>query len=101
MYRRLLGPAVLAVVACWCATGIQAYAQPKTLWQIGKFDQSSEEFGVSFGFGALSSVQKDPVYRVGESDWTKDWSGFQPGSANGLTGGREHPFTVIFPLSGP
>ena len=73
----------------------------KTLWQIGTFDQSSEEFGLSFGFGSLSRVQPVPVYRVGQSDWKKDWSGFQPGSANGRAGGREHPFTVVFSLDEP
>ncbi|HTS70182.1 MAG TPA: hypothetical protein VMO17_14470, partial [Terriglobia bacterium] len=51
-----------------------AYAEEQTLWQIGKFDQSSEEFGQSFGFGALTSIQPDPVYRVGQSE-SKDWAG--------------------------
>jgi len=95
-------PAILvAGMTCWCATaGAPAYSQETTLWQIGTFDQSSEEFGLSFGFGALASAQPDPVYRVGQSDWKKDWSGFQPGSANGRAGGRAHPFTVIFSLAG-
>ncbi len=93
---------ILLVVGCWCWLSPQAlYGQEKTLWHIGEFDQSSEEFGVSFGFGSLSSAQPDPVYHVGTSDWKKDWSGFQPGSANGLAGGREHPFTVLFSLEGP
>jgi len=43
------------------------YGQEKTWWQIGKFDQSSEEFGVSFGFGSLSSGPPDPVCHVGAS----------------------------------
>ena len=73
-------------------------AKEVTLWQIGNFDQSSEEFGSSFGIAPSSAGQPDPVYRVGRSDWKKDWPGFQPGSANGLTGGREHPFTVVFSL---
>jgi alpha-mannosidase len=101
VHARSLRVALLVALACSCAISIPAYSQPRTLWQIGKFDQSSEEFGMSFGFGSLSSVQADPVYRVGQSDWKKDWSGFQPGSANGLAGAREHPFTVIFTLSGP
>jgi alpha-mannosidase len=93
---------LVAGMACYCATvGTAGYSQEKTLWQIGTFDQSSEEFGLSFGFGALSGVQPDPVYHVGQSDWKKDWSGFQPGSANGRAGGREHPFTVVFSLDGP
>ncbi len=80
------------------ASSSTALGQEKNLWQIGKFDQSSEEFGISFGFGPLASMPPDPVYRVGQSDWHKDWAGFQPGSSNGLAGGREHPFTVFFPL---
>src|SRR5579863_7339899 len=78
-----------------------ATAQEKTLWQVGEFDQSSEEFGVSFGFGSLSSVRPDPVYRVGTSNPNRDWSGFQPGSSNGPAGARAHPFTVLFRLAEP
>ena len=102
MRRAKLPVILVAGMACWCAAiGTAGYAQEKTLWQIGTFDQSSDEFGLSFGFGALSGTQPDPVYRVGQSDWKKDWFGFQPGSANGRTGGREHPFTVIFFLDEP
>ncbi len=79
----------------------RAYGQEQTLWQVGQFDQSSEEFGVSFGFGPLTSAPPDPVYSVGKSDWRKDWVGFQPGSANALTGTREHPFTILFPMEAP
>jgi alpha-mannosidase len=84
-----------------CLVPRPAGAQEKTLWQIGEFDQSSEEFGVSFGFGSLSSIRTDPIYRVGVSDPKRDWSGFQPGSSNGPAGAREHPFTVFFSLAGP
>jgi alpha-mannosidase len=77
------------------------FGEEKILWQIGQFDQSSEEFGTSFGFGPGSTVQADPIYRVGQSDWKKDWAGFQAGSANGLAGSREHPFTIIFSLDTP
>ncbi len=102
MRQPRLSVILAAGMACWCATlGTSAFAQERTLWQIGTFDQSSEEFGLSFGFGALAGVQPDPVYMVGKSDWKKDWSGFQPGSANGRAGGREHPFTIIFSLDEP
>lgn len=74
-----------------------ARAEEATLWQIGQFDDSSEEFGTSFSV-TPTSVPQDAVYRVGVSDWKKDWPGFHPGSANGQAGGREHPFTVIFSL---
>jgi len=100
--RKRLSVIIVAGTMCWsAAVGAPAYSQERTLWQIGTFDQSSEEFGISFGFGALPGVQPDPVYVVGRSDWRKDWSGFQPGSANGRAGGREHPFTVIFSLNEP
>jgi alpha-mannosidase len=99
--RSLNALGILLAVGCWCWLSPPAlYAQENTLWQIGEFDQSSEEFGVSFGFGSLPSAPPDPVYRVGTSDWKKDWSGFQPGSANGPAGSREHPFTVLFSLTG-
>ena len=87
-----------ALILCSACLPPLARGQERNLWQIGKFDQSSEEFGLSFGFGSLTSVRADPVYRVGQSNWKKDWSGFQPGSANGAAGGREHPFTIYFPL---
>ena len=88
MQRKLARPfRLMAGLAACFALALQLFGQEKTLWQIGQFDQSSEEFGTSFGFGPGSSVQADPVYRVGQSDWKKDWAGFQPGSANGLAGG--------------
>ncbi len=88
----------LAIVVVFAWGVVPGLAQSKTLWQIGNFDQSSEEFGSSFGIAPTSDLRADPVYRVGQSDWKKDWPGFQPGSANGLAGGREHPFNVIFSL---
>jgi len=91
--------AVLGLVVFLAASPL--FGQEKILWQIGQFDQSSEEFGTSFGFGPGSTVQADPVYRVGQSNWKKDWAGFQAGSANGLAGSREHPFTIIFSLDTP
>src|SRR2546425_6956913 len=100
--RRARSLVLLAIAAplAWVAGVAPARAEEKTLWQIGNFDQSSEEFGSRIRFGP-SSAQAVPVYRVGRSDWKKDWPAFQPGSANGLAGGCEHPFTVIFSLGGP
>ena len=100
-YVNAAGILLLAGWCCWLSPPVVVCAQEKTLWQIGEFDQSSEEFGVSFGFGSLSSVRSDPVYRVGTSDPKRGWSGFQLGSSNGPAGDREHPFTVLFSLSGP
>ena len=66
------------------------------LWQIGDFDEGSGEFrnsGIDY-----SDPKQDPVYRVGK-DHNSDWPRFQPGPANGMAGGRIHPFTILFPLS--
>jgi alpha-mannosidase len=46
-----------------------ASAEEKTVWQIGKYDQSSLEF---------SSAPRDhALYQIGKSDWAKDWPGEQ------------------------
>ena len=101
--RRARSLVLLAMAAplAWLAGVAPARAQEKTLWQIGNFDQSSEEFGSRIRFGPSATAQAAPVYWVGRSDWKKDWPAFHPGSANGLAGGREHPFTVVFSLDGP
>jgi hypothetical protein len=72
-----------------------------TVWQIGVFDQSSEEFGPSFEIIPTRGPRPDPIFRVGQSDGKKDWPGFQPGSANPDAGSRPHPFTVVFALDQP
>ncbi len=71
-------------------------AQEKILWQIGKFDVSSAEFrsqAIDY-----ANPNSDAVYRVGQSREAEDWPRFQPGPANGLAGGRLHPFTILFSL---
>ena len=73
---------------------LHAYAVERQVWQIGVFDHSSNEFrsqGINY-----SDAKEDPVYRVGKSKDSEDWQRFQPGPANGMAGGREHPFTVVF-----
>jgi alpha-mannosidase len=65
------------------------------IWKIGNFDYSSGEFrseGIDY-----ADPKSDPVFIVGQSR-DKDWYRFQPGPANGLTGGRLHPFTIKFSL---
>ena len=76
-------------------TTIQAASQK--LWQVGTFDESSQEFkaeGIDYKNPAL-----DPVFIVGKSDPAKDWYAYQPGSGNGATGFRSHPFIVKFDLA--
>jgi hypothetical protein len=72
-----------------------AYAAGQTLWKIGTLDGSSGEFksqDINY-----SDPKSDPVFVVGQSTDT-DWYRFQPGPANGIAGGRLHPFAVKFTL---
>jgi hypothetical protein len=78
---------------------MHARGEEKAVWQIGVFDHSSNEFrdrGVNY-----FDPKDDPVYRVGQSADSQDWQRFQPGPANGMAGGRPHPFTVLFELKDP
>ncbi len=96
MNRSLLraGLIFLLAVPGLCVATVRA--QERTVWQIGVFDGSSSEFrsqGIDY-----SDPKSDPVYRVGESKDSTDWWRFQPGPANGMAGGRLHPFTILFDL---
>jgi hypothetical protein len=84
---------------------LAAAASAETLWQIGRFDESSAEFSpivdphtgqrrIDYG-----DADQDPVFIVGRSAPDRDWFSFQPGTANGATGFRAHPFTVQFELA--
>ena len=73
-----------------------AGAQQRTVWQIGRFDGSSQEFrsqDIDY-----ANPKSDAVYTAGVSR-DADWTRFQPGPANAIAGGRLHPFTVNFTLS--
>ncbi len=88
-------PAKLLGLALMCVLTLPACAQQKTLWQIGKFNYSSQEFkteGVNY-----RSPKSNVVYTIGKSR-ARDWIGFQPGPANATTGGRLHPFQIDFTL---
>src|ERR1035441_11110278 len=89
---------IFRVIVFACATiaiaSVSAFAAETLVWRIGTFDYSSNEFrsqGIDY-----SDPKQDPVYRVGQSNDSEDWWRFQPGPANGMTGWREHPFTVLF-----
>ncbi|MDW5265387.1 MULTISPECIES: polysaccharide lyase family protein [Acidobacteriaceae] len=74
---------------------VSAHSQEHVLWQIGKFDDSSQEFssqGIDY-----NSPEFSVVYMVGKSH-EADWPRFQPGPANAIDGGRLHPFSIVFPL---
>jgi len=75
------------------------------LWQLGSFDRSSAEFHpwIHPTTGERQIDYNDPrsdaTFHVGSSDPARDWPAYQPGSANGGTGFREHPATLTFTLA--
>ena len=71
-------------------------AADRTVWELGKFDQSSLEFK---GHGDLSSPQYNPVVTIGKGDPTQDWPSHQPGSLTKDAGSRAHPYTILFNLN--
>ena len=73
-------------------------AAEQTLWEIGKFDQSSAEFHRKVDF---PNPNDNPIFTVGTGDPSKDWPRRQPGSANSDAGARPHPYTIIFNLTTP
>src|SRR5271155_566506 len=87
----------IAVVALLTAATLSviAHAAEKTLWKIGTFDGSSGEFK-SQDINYIDP-KSDLVFVIGQSS-DKDWYRFQPGPANGIAGGRLHPFTLKFRL---
>jgi alpha-mannosidase len=92
---RSIAVAALAALLLAATLPADASATEQTIWKIGTFDGSSGEFksqDINY-----ADPKSDPVFVVGESR-DKDWYRFQPGPANGMTGGRLHPFTVKFVL---
>lgn len=84
---------ILFLIVCSCL--VSAYSQEHVLWQIGKFDDSSQEFrSQGIDYNSLGSAV---VYTVGKSH-EADWPRFQPGPANAIDGGRLHPFSIVFTL---
>src|SRR5258708_4520761 len=79
--------------------GVSCFAQERVIWRIGTFDHASGEFRAKSD--DYNNPKIDPVYRVGTSKDGEDWQRFQPGPANGMAGGREHPFTILFDLHDP
>ena len=52
--------------------------------------------------GSITTIQIATRFTgVGQRKDAEDWQRFQPGPANGLAGGRLHPFTILFNLSSP
>ncbi len=74
---------------------LPATAAERTVWEIGKFDQSSLEFNSNVEF---ADPNYNPTFVVGRSTPPKDWPAVQPGSANKEMGDRPHPYTIQFSL---
>ena len=73
---------------------LPATAEERTIWEIGKFDQSSVEFNSDLSLDSNSN----PIFIVGHSTPAKDWPALQPGSAYREAGGRPRPYTIQFTL---
>ncbi len=93
---KVLAFSMLGLVVCFLPVRLTGASSQK-VWQIGTFDESSQEFK-SVGVDYSSSAQ-DPVFTVGKSDPAQAWYSYQPGSGNGKTGFRPHPFTIKFDLA--
>lgn len=94
---RILIPSYSLLLLFSFSFATPAQAGTQKVWQVGTFDESSHEFkdeGIDY-----ANPAQDPVFVVGKSDPAKDWYAYQPGSGNGKTGFRPHPFTVKFDLS--
>src|SRR6476620_6453177 len=95
---KILQRSIAALIVALTSLSLFAKTQdvPSTLvWRIGEFNASSGEFrsqDIDY-----ANPKSDPVYVVGKST-NQDWLRFQPGPANGMTGGRVHPFTIKFNL---
>lgn len=84
------------LAACLLGFASSVSAQETELWRIGSFDKSSHEFKDSFDVDYLTD-RKPQLFTVGLNH-DSDWLRFQPGPANGIAGGREHPFQIRFHL---
>jgi alpha-mannosidase len=96
MSRRLRASYLFLTFVAAIASSATLRAQQTELWHIGVFDRSSNEFrneGIDY-----ADPKSDPVFRIGQSIEARDWLRFQPGPANGMAGGRLHPFTILFDL---
>ena len=73
----------------------------EVVWQIGKFDQSPNEFNTGKKgaplFGSLDP-KEEPVYVIGKSTPEQDWPGYQQGAFLGNPKSHPHPYTIQFEL---
>lgn len=75
-------------------------AQERTIWQIGEFDNSYEEFAIPHDFRAYwGAFSNDVTFRPGKDDPAKAWPFIHPGPVDNWAGNRVHPFAVLFDLA--
>ncbi len=85
---------ILAVAAC-CA------AVENTVWQIGKFDNSYDEFAIARNYAAYSGDFGDSLtFKAGQDAPAQKWPFIQPGTSDAWAGYRKHPQSIVFDLSG-
>ncbi len=89
-----LSALILPVVAQQKASGSH---DENVVWEIGKFDQTSREFGHDFD---LESAALRPVFTVGTSK-TAEWPAQQTTSVIGANGKQAVPYTILFNLEKP
>ena len=76
----VIGRYGIATLLMMCGLVAPAFSQ-HVLWQIGKFDDSSQEFrsqGIDYG-----DPRSNVIYTIGKSS-DSDWPRFQPGPANAM-----------------
>jgi hypothetical protein len=92
----MLGVLAMMIGFCQCAG-----AASKTVWRIGKFNQSPSEFNTGKQgpplFGSRYPAG-ELLYIVGKSIPEVDWPAYQEGAVTGKPGSHPHPYTIQFNL---
>jgi len=89
---------VLLTTCCLLlAFGSAAAEETKTLWQIGKADNSTAD--LALGPKGYAAYDRDPMFVVGHSDPRRNWPYCHPGPDDAWAGGGAHTFTILFGLA--
>jgi alpha-mannosidase len=94
---RLVFPALLILVPTLRNSTQARQTNTHVVWQIGEFDQSSQELGQNFD---PESSGFNPVFTVGQSK-NSAWPAFQLCTVNAVGGKHSSPYTIVFDLSSP
>lgn len=105
-YARLLKALGVWTMLAWLLLGLgSSEAIARDVWQLGTLDASPAEFRPwihpTTGERQIdyADPRSDAVFVIGQSDPAQHWPAFQPGSASGGAGFREHPATLLFDFS--